>query len=101
MTAKDAIPPVDTNQETDTDLAGYDHSQIPGVQAEESEPAGTGDTYVNKDHDGGWSSQVAMDDYEDRSGGDGHTRMSQEILKAFYGRGLGGLRTDAPPKSKD
>lgn len=85
---------------TNTDLAGYDHSQRSGQIQRGGEGSVKSDTYVDKDHDGGWSSQVAMEGYEDRSGGDAYARMSRGILDESYGRGQNGLAADAPPKSK-
>ena len=95
MADKDRTPP------TDTDLAGYDHSQKRDQNQTDDDPSAISDTYVDKDHDGGWSSQVAMEDYKDRSGGDAYARMSRGILEETYGRGPHGLGADAPPKPKD
>lgn len=95
MAGKNDTTPVDT------DLAGYDHSQQSGPEKAEDEEPAASDTYVDKDHDGGWSNQVAMDDFKDRSGGEAYARMSRGVLDDTYGRGPEGLGADTPPKGKD
>jgi osmotically-inducible protein OsmY len=89
--AKDKKP----GKRSDTDMAGYDHSQRRGAadrtdrndRADQDNRSGT---YRDKDHDGGWSSQVGMDDFRDRSGGEAYSRMSRGRYVDSYGRGPAG-----------
>jgi osmotically-inducible protein OsmY len=82
-----------TKNRSDTDMAGYDHSQERGkmrpshIQNYAQSADQRSGTYRDRDHDGGWSSQVGMDRYEDRSGGESYDRMSRGIHEQSYGRG--------------
>ena len=78
----------------ETDMAGYDHSQYSG-NAGRNQASGyrsipehqRSGTYRDRDHDGGWSDQVAMDRFENRSGGQAYDRMSRGTYDQSYGRG--------------
>lgn len=45
------------------------------------------DTYRDNDYDGGWNSQVGMDNFRERSGGDAYERMASGRYDQSYGRG--------------